>query len=80
MSREETVVKRARLRRGVTALLAAPVLIAQSSLATAQATTDLPTAADVTARYVEAIGGRDAILSHESRYMKLFFKEIFSLK
>ncbi len=71
-------MKRARLRRDVNALLAALVLIAQSSPAAAQATTDQPTAADVTARYVEAIGGRDAILSHESRYMKFFFKGPFA--
>jgi SAM-dependent methyltransferase len=62
----------------VIALLAALVLTAQLSSAAAQVATDLPTAADVTARYVKAIGGRDAILSHESRYMKLFFKGPFN--
>lgn len=71
-------MKRAELHRGVTGLLAALVLIAQSSPGAAQATPDLPAAADVTARYVEAIGGREAILSHESRYMKLFFKGPFN--
>lgn len=58
-------------------LFAASVLAATWVTAAAQ-TADLPEAADVLARYVEAIGGREAILNHDSRYTKFHFKGPFA--
>ena len=64
--------------RGSVMLFAASVLAAIGTAAAAQATADLPEAADVLARYVEAIGGREAILSHDSRYKRFLFKGPFA--
>ena len=69
-------MKRA-LIRGSMMVFATSVLAATGPVATAQ-TADLPEATDLLARYVEAIGGRDAILSHESRYTRFFFKGPFA--
>lgn len=46
--------------------------------AVAQEAAKLPEASEILARYVEAIGGRDAILSHESRFTRFFFKGPFA--
>jgi SAM-dependent methyltransferase len=54
------------------------LVVATSTPAAAQATADLPEATDVIASYVEAIGGRDAILSRDSRYTRLHFKGPFA--
>jgi SAM-dependent methyltransferase len=42
--------------------------------ATAQAEKELPPASEIVARYVEAIGGRQAMLSHQSSHYQLNFK------
>jgi hypothetical protein len=55
-------------------LLAVLTLVTSPAWARAQDAPDLPSADEVVARYVEAIGGRDAILSHQARLVKYLFK------
>lgn len=59
-------------------LFAVLAVAAQSRPAVAQAGAELPDAGDIIERYIETIGGRDAILSHESQYLKFFFKGPFA--
>jgi SAM-dependent methyltransferase len=72
------VVMKRTMFRGFLVTLAALTLAANRTPAAAQATADMPEATEVLARYVEAIGGRDAILSHDSRHARLFFKGPFA--
>jgi SAM-dependent methyltransferase len=71
-------MKQATIRGNLIVLLVASALCATWRPAAAQAPAELPEATDVVARYVEAIGGRDAILSHDSRYVRFFFKGPFA--
>jgi SAM-dependent methyltransferase len=56
------------------ALLAVMTLVTPPTWARAQDAPDLPPADEVVARYVEAVGGRNAILSHQARVVKYLFK------
>jgi SAM-dependent methyltransferase len=59
------------LRRSLLVLLVHA--LALQGAASAQEKDELPAASEVIAKYVEAIGGRDAILSHSSHIAKLTF-------
>lgn len=50
--------------------MAVALLLGGASAAAPQSASGVPSASNIIARYVKAIGGKKAILSHSSRYMK----------
>lgn len=71
-------MKRARLPWYHLRLLPALYALAIPGMALAQANDSLPASAEILARHLEAIGGRQAVLNRQSRHLKVLFKGPFA--